>query len=421
MRKFVLKYAVLLTVAAWVVACDSSGESQTEVAALEEERTYLYNIDCTDLDVTYCEVQKDETAGKIFNRYGISAAQIDRIDRECREIFDLRKIRVGGKYAIFQHGDSTSRKLDYFVYEKSLTEYFTIAFSEDSIGYALGQKEIRNERLKHTATISSSLWNSIAEADMPISLAVDIEDIYGWSVDFFALQQGDSFTVIYDKQYVDTTCIGSGRVWGAVFTHGGKQYYAIPFKQGEKITYWDENGKSLRKLLLKAPLKYSRISSKFSNARLHPIYKVYRPHHGVDYAAPSGTPVYAIADGVVTFKGWSRGGGNTLKIKHPQNLMSGYLHLRGYAKGIAPGVRVSQGQLIGYVGSTGASTGPHLDFRLWKGGTPIDPLKAPSEPVEPISEENMEQFGVVRHQILAELGDSLVGAPIMQLDSITLN
>jgi murein DD-endopeptidase MepM/ murein hydrolase activator NlpD len=209
-------------------------------------------------------------------------------------------------------------------------------------------------------------------------------------------------------------------VWGAVFNHNGKQYYAIPFKQGEKISYWDEKGNSLRKLLLKAPLKYSRISSKFSNARLHPIYKVYRPHHGIDYAAPSGTPVYAIADGVVTFKGWSGGGGNTLKIKHPRNLMSGYLHLRGYAKGIAPGVHVSQGQLIGYVGSTGSSTGPHLDFRLWKGGKPIDPLKAPSEPVEPIKEDNMESFGYVRARILSELGDSLVGAPIVQLDSVVI-
>ncbi len=409
----------VLLVALCALACASCTSPQNEVAE-EPARTILYNIDCTDLDVNYHEVQKGETAGKILNRYNVSASQIDRIDRECREVFDLRKIRVGGRYATIHSGDSTSRKLEYFVYEKSITDYFTISFTGDSLVYTNGRKEIRTERLKHTATISSSLWNSIAEADMPVSLAVDIEDIYGWSVDFFALQPGDNFTVIYDKQYVDTVCIGSGRVWGAVFNHNGKQYYAIPFKQGEKISYWDENGNSLRKLLLKAPLKYSRISSKFSNARLHPIYKVYRPHHGVDYAAPSGTPVYAIADGVVTFKGWSGGGGNTLKIKHPRNLMSGYLHLRGYAKGIAPGVHVSQGQLIGYVGSTGSSTGPHLDFRLWKGGKPIDPLKAPSEPVEPIKEDNMESFGYVRARILSELGDSLVGAPIVQLDSVII-
>ena len=153
---------------------------------------------------------------------------------------------------------------------------------------------------------------------------------------------------------------GIGRIWGAKFCQGGKEYYAIPFRQGGKIQYWEYDGGSLRKQMLKAPLKYTRISSKFTYARKHPIYKVYRPHTGVDYAAPKGTPVHAVADGVVTFKGWGGGGGNTLKIKHAGNLMTGYLHLSGYAKGISKGSRVSQGQLIGYVGSTGASTGPRL-------------------------------------------------------------
>lgn len=211
------------------------------------------------------------------------------------------------------------------------------------------------------------------------------------------------------------------RVWGAKFTHAGKDYYAIPFRQNNRIQYWDVSGGSLRKQLLKAPLKYSRISSRFSNARLHPIYKVYRPHHGVDYAAPKGTPVRAVADGVVTFKGWGGGGGNTLKIKHPGNMMSGYLHLSRFAKGIAQGSRVSQGQLIGYVGSTGASTGPHLDFRLWRNGKPIDPLKAPSEPAEPIAAQNRAAFEFVRDRIVAELdGEVSDSLRITQLDSIRI-
>jgi murein DD-endopeptidase MepM/ murein hydrolase activator NlpD len=171
---------------------------------------------------------------------------------------------------------------------------------------------------------------------------------------------------------------------------------------------------------LKAPLKYSRISSRFTYRRLHPVHRVYRAHTGVDYAAPSGTPVMAVADGVVVFKGWGGGGGNTLKIKHAGNLQSGYLHLRGYAKGIKQGSRVSQGDVIGYVGSTGTSTGPHLDFRLWRNGTPIDPLKVPSEPSEPIKKENIEPFEYVRERIMAELrGDSIaVEDMIVQLDSI---
>lgn len=401
-------------------ACTSSTKNGEEQTA--PPRVYIYNIDCTDHEVIRGEVQKGETAGKIFDRYGVTAAQIDRIARVCRDTFDLRKIRIGGRYTVLLSGDSTARHLDHFVYEKNITDYVTISLVGDSIAVRNGRKDVRVERHKSTAHISSSLWNSIADAGMPISLAVDLEDIYGWSVDFFGLQTGDNFTVIYEKQYVDTVCIGSGRIWGAVFNHNGKQLYAIPFRQGEKITYWDENGNSLRKLLLKAPLKYSRISSRFSHARLHPVHRVYRPHHGVDYAAPKGTPVYAIADGTVIFKGWGGGGGNTLKIKHPRNLTSGYLHLSGFAKGIATGVRVSQGQLIGYVGSTGTSTGPHLDFRLWKGGTPIDPLKAPSEPVEPIKAENREYFEWVRSMVLAELGDSLSGKePLTQLDSMITN
>ena len=240
--------------------------------------------------------------------------------------------------------------------------------------------------------------------DMSPALAMELSDIYAWSIDFFALQPNDKFTVIYEQRYVDTTEVGFGKIWGARFEHDGKVYYAIPFVQNGKLDYWDEKGNSLRKALLKAPLKYSRISSRFSNSRLHPVLRIRRPHHGVDYAAPSGTPVYAIGDGVVIYKGWSGGGGNTLKIKHNVgSLTSGYLHLKAYAKGISKGTRVKQGDLIGYVGATGLATGPHLDFRIWRGSTPIDPLKVPSEPDEPIKKENLAAFEKVKARIMAEL------------------
>ena len=173
--------------------------------------------------------------------------------------------------------------------------------------------------------------------------------------------------------------------------------------------------------MLKAPLKFTRVSSKFSNSRFHPVLKRYRPHHGVDYAAPKGTPVRAVADGVVTFCGWSGGGGNTLKIKHANNMTTGYLHLSRFAKGITKGKRVSQGDLIGYVGSTGTSTGPHLDYRVWKGSTPINPSKIPQNPAVPISKENFEAFEFVRDRVVAELnGEVCDEERITQLDSIVL-
>ena len=335
--------------------------------------------------------------------YGIGTQKVLRLDQLTKDICPLRTIRLGSHYTTFTHQDSTSVKLDYLVYEKSLVDYVVFSFVGDSVAVREGQREVEIRRKKSSAVISSSLWGAIMEAQLPYSLASEMEEIYQWTVDFFGIQVGDHFTVIYDEKFIDTLSVGVGRIWGAKFTHRGKEIYAIPFEQGGRLQYWEVDGGSLRKQLLKAPLKFTRISSKFSHARLHPVLKKYRPHHGVDYAAPVGTPVRAVADGVVTKKSYDKAAGNMLKIKHPGNLSSGYLHLRGFAKGIKVGARVSQGQVIGYVGNTGRSTGPHLDFRLWKGSTPINPLKVPQKPSEPISKENFEKFERVRFRVMAEL------------------
>lgn len=365
-------------------------------------------------------VDRGETLGKILARYGVSAATVDKLDKASKDIFPLRQIRAGRDYTAFLSKDSLNAgRLDYLVYEKDLTDYVVFGFPGDTVSITTGQKDVTIKRRKCSSQIESSLWGAIMRDSLPYSLAAELEDIYQWTVDFFGIQEGDSFTVIYDEKLVDTTFVGIGRIWGAKFNHGGKEVYAIPFKQNGKIQYWEYDGASLRKQLLKAPLKFTRISSRFSRARLHPIYRVYRPHLGVDYAAPKGTPVHAVADGVIIFKGWSGGGGNTLKIKHAGNLVTGYLHLSGYAKGISNGTRVSQGQLIGYVGSTGASTGPHLDYRIWKNGTAIDPLKVPQEPAEPIKKENMAAFEQIRDRIVAELNGTATPEMIVtQLDSL---
>ena len=390
----------------------------------EAPRNLVYGIDADAYRLETGEVGKGETMSQILTRYGITVRQIDRLDREAKSVFPLRNIRPGHKYTVFIHEDSLyAPHLDYLAYETDRTDYVVFGFHDgDSVSVRKDSKPMTLRRAKCSAVITSSLWGAVMEQDLPYSLAAEMENIYQWTVDFFGIQKGDRFTVIYDERFIDdTVSAGVGRIWGAKFTQGGKEYYAIPFRQDDKVQYWDLDGASLRKQMLKAPLKYTRISSKFSYARKHPISKVYRPHTGVDYAAPKGTPVHAVADGVVTFKGWNGGGGNTLKIKHPNNLMTGYLHLSGYAKGISKGVRVSQGQLIGYVGSTGASTGPHLDYRIWRNGTPIDPLKIPQKPAEPISKQNRAAFEYVRDHILAELaGDIPDEERITQLDSIVV-
>ena len=414
---------IILTLTTALTACRSEKpQTEEETAAEEPCRTMLYGIVADGYRTEQGTVGNGETLGRILNRYGVPAATVDKLDKAAKDIFPLRQIRAGRPYTAFLASDSLAGgRLDYLVYEKDVTDYVVFGFANDSVSIATGQKDVTVRRQRRSSVIESSLWGAIMRDSLPNALAAEMEEIYQWTIDFFGLQKGDSFTVIYDEKLIDTTLVGIGRVWGAKFTHADKEIYAIPFKQNGKIQYWEYGGASLRKQLLKAPLKFTRISSRFSNARLHPIYRVYRPHHGVDYAAPKGTPVHAVADGVVIFKGWGGGGGNTLKIKHAGNLVTGYLHLSGYAKGIANGSRVSQGQLIGYVGSTGASTGPHLDYRIWKNGTPIDPLKVPQDPAEPIDKGNMAAFESVRDRIVAELnGTATPDMIVTQLDSIAM-
>lgn len=420
MKRF-LEITILSLLAA-LTACRSGNTPAEETAAEEPQHTLLYGIIADNYRTEQGTVGNGETLGKILNRYGVSAVTVDRLDKAAKDVFPLRQIRAGRPYTVFLSTDSLAGgRLDYLVYEKDVTDYVVFGFVNDSVSVATGQKDVTIRRQRRSSVIESSLWGAIIRDSLPYALAAEMEEIYQWTIDFFGLQKGDGFTVIYDEKLIDTTLVGIGRVWGARFTHADKEIYAIPFRQNGKIQYWEYGGASLRKQLLKAPLKFTRISSRFSNARLHPIYRVYRPHHGVDYAAPKGTPVHAVADGVVIFKGWGGGGGNTLKIKHAGNLVTGYLHLSGYAKGIANGTRVSQGQLIGYVGSTGSSTGPHLDYRIWKNGTPIDPLKVPQDPAEPIAKENMAAFESVRDRIVAELnGTASPEMIVTQLDSLVM-
>lgn len=420
-----LTYIKTLATALLLVALTACSGSKNEASeeAVEAPKNIRYGIDADLYRLETGEVQEGETVGKILNGFGVSARLIDKLDKASKEAFPLRNIRPGHKYTAFIHEDSLyAPHLDYLAYEKSVSEYVVFGFVGDSVTITKGEKPTTVRRTKKSAVIESSLWGAIMEADLPYALAAELEDIYQWTVDFFGIQAGDDFTVIYDEKFIDdTVSIGIGRVWGAKFNHAGQTRYAIPFRQGDKLQYWEADGGSLRKNILKAPLKFSRISSGFSYSRLHPVHKVRRPHTGVDYAAPSGTPVRAVADGVVTFRGWGGGGGNTIKIKHAGNLMTGYLHLRGFAKGIVVGARVTQGQLIGYVGSTGTSTGPHLDYRIWKNGTPINPLKVPQEPTEPINEKNRAKFEFVRDRIIAELeGEVKPEEIITQVDSIVL-
>lgn len=388
----------------------SCKHKQAETPEIEPQDTvqhvYEYGICVDSLDVRHYEIKPGDNPALIFSRLSFSALQADSIMRAASGVLDPTKLRAGMYYCTFTTQD-TLETICYIGFAKTLTDYAVIDLTKRPIEAYTYNKPVTLKRRYVEGSISSSLWNVIAEQGADPLLAIRISDVYAWQIDFFDVKEGDSFQVIYNEAYIDdTTALGIASIEGAIFTHQGKAYQAFPFTQDSVHQFFDAEGNSLRKAFLKAPLDYYRITSRFSNARFHPILKRYRAHHGVDYAAPTGTPVKTIGDGTVIFKGWTNGGGNTVKIKHNSVYTTSYMHLSRYAKGLQVGKHVSQGDEIAYVGSTGLSTGPHLDFRVYKNGEAINPLDMEAPPSEPIRPELRDSFEVVKQQILMEL-DSL--------------
>jgi len=368
------------------VACGHKAGGEGDQSSREPNLQFGLNVDSFRIDTGL--VRDGQTLGGIFNDLGATRLQIAQICALPRSEFDYRQIRPGKTYYSFYHTDTCGlEQLAYWVYLKDTREAI-ILHLQDSLHVERIVKPVDTVATQAQAVIESSLWNAMVAQNLPIDLALELSEIYAWTIDFFGLQKGDSIRVYYDQYYVEQECIGIGRIYAANFYHGGKWQEAFYFNR----SYYDGEGKSLKKAFLKAPLNFKRISSKFTYARRHPIFKTVRPHTGVDYAAPAGTPVVSIGDGVVVEKGYKGGGGNTVKIRHNSTYTSAYLHLSKYGKDIAVGKHVSQGQVIGYVGSTGNSTGPHLDFRIWKGGSPVDPLKLVSPPVEPVPTSMRAEF-----------------------------
>ena len=365
---------------------------------------FEYGICVDSLDVNHYLIKSGDSPSVIFTQLGFSAKMNDSLCRASFDLIDPTKLQIGMTYATISQQDSAAA-IQYIVFAKSKTNFSIIDLTGDHIQTYAYSKEIRLERQYMEGVITSSLWNIIKAKGTDPMLALIISDILAWQVDFFDVKEGDSFRVLYDVAFIDdTTELNISSVEGLVFVHQGKEFSAIPFVQDSIREYFDTEGNSLRKAFLKAPLEFSRISSRFSNARLHPILKVYRAHHGVDYSAPAGTPVKAIGDGTVVVKRYEAGGaGNYLTIKHNSVYSTTYMHLQSYGSGIQQGVHVRQGTVIGYVGSTGLSTGPHLDFRVYKNGQPINPLQLESPPSEPVKPELMDSFLTVKKAVFAEM------------------
>ena len=406
-----LRALVYISFAVIFVACNNSGKpvSESERATADtvsnkqvNNTVFMYGIPSDSFELVTGRIKRNGFLSEILIKHGVSMQEIDQVVRNSRSVFDVRKIRSGNNYILFCDRDSIARAR-YLVYEHEPTVSYVFSFN-DSLNITPFRKEIKREIKYSSGTIETSLWDAMINGGLHPSLFTSLSKIYAWTVDFFGLQKGDNFKVIYEELFIDGKSLGAGRIYGAQFNRAGSSITAIPFIQNEKESFFDIDGNSLEKAFLKAPLQFSRISSHFSSARMHPILRIVRPHYGVDYAAPVGTPVLSIGDGRVISATNEGGSGRMVKIQHNSVYATAYLHLSRFGEGISAGVFVKQSQIIGYVGNSGLSTGPHLDFRFYQNGSPVDPLKVDAPPVEPVSSENMAKFEKTKTVVSSLLG-----------------
>ncbi len=383
-------FCILVTMVFLNACQEKNDQSNAEITEVVDsvvnvvEPTLLYGIAIDSFEVSTAKVRWSQSLAEILSKYNVDHEEIYQLAHASRGVFDVRKLKANHPYTIIHERDSlkTARQ---FIYEPDPTQYVVFNLA-DTIHVYNHQKPSKIEEKTLAATITTSVYESILDQNASPILVHKLVDIFAWQVDFFRIQKGDEFKIIYEEESVDGEVVGIGKIKGAYFKHFEKEFYAIKYDQGGEADYFDEEGNSLRKTLLRAPLDYSRISSRYNPRRYHPVLKTYRAHLGTDYAAPTGTPIRTVGDGVVLEARYHGGNGNYVKIKHNSNYTTQYLHMSKIARGIRPGTTVKQGQTIGYVGQTGLANGPHLCYRFWKNGRQVDALKVdlpPSEPIDP--------------------------------------
>lgn len=376
-------------------------KNEADDAELQEtpEPTLLYGIAIDSLQVSEGQIKSGQNLSVLLNKEGVSGLQVHQLVEAAQDIFDTRSIRVGNAYTLIR---DSSRVL-YWIYEHNPITYYICDFRDSLPRVNRHDRPVTITQRKMGGVINNSLFQTVIDNGGSQEVAVSLAGVFDWTVDFFSVQKGDHFKVIYEEKQVEGKPYGMGRILAAEFNHRGKNNLAILFDNGKPQQYYNENGESMRKRYLKAPLEFSRISSRFSMRRFHPVLKSYRAHLGTDYAAPTGTPIRSIGDGTVLEAGYRGGNGNFVKIKHNKTHTTGYLHMSRIASGIRSGARVSQGQVIGYVGSTGLATGPHLCFRFWENGTQVDPRRIQTPAADPLPTAQKQAYFVVRDSMLAQL------------------
>jgi len=334
-------------------------------------------------------IEEDDTLDAVLLSGGFTRPESASLTNEFAKSIDVRRLRPGHlvrfHYDLNGRPDSIQLKIIGWGEVNALR-------NGDHFDVTKQEAQIREIETTISAHIDSSLYEALRNAGETPQLVQQLVDVFQWDIDFFALKKGDSFSVVVKKRYAGTDAIGYGPITAARFLHEGDTYQAFRCDSGDHAGYYAANGTPLRKQFLRAPLAFTRITSSFSNRRFHPILHMFRPHHGVDYGAPVGTPVMTTADGTVVEATYNRGEGNFVRIRHSSRIETSYLHLSRFAKGIKRGAKVTQGQVIGYVGMTGLATGPHLDYRVSDGGAWLDPLKLRSITPDPLHGNALQEF-----------------------------
>lgn len=363
---------------------------QNVIEIKEEVQLDSYGFNVIDTQIEEGRVKRNQSLYLILRDLDVSPQTIYEINEKSKGVFQSNRVNPGQRYIVYKDSD-TSKPYRLILHDNAL-DYVTFEWG-DEIKVTTGQKEVTKEINIASGVITSSLYESLVEKGNNILIANRLSEIFAWQIDFFRLYPGDNYKLIYEKQYVDGKPYGIGDILAAEFEHDGRTYDAYYFQGDKSMGFFDSEGNGVQKALLKAPFKFSqRISSSFNRNRFHPVLKRRMPHNGVDYAAPIGTPVLSVGDGEVIEAQYRGANGNIVKIRHNGTYTTAYLHLNGFARGITPGTRVRQGEVIGYVGKTGRVTGVHLHYMIYKNGQPVNPLNIDLPPSKSIDVSERSQF-----------------------------
>ncbi|HEU0136667.1 MAG TPA: peptidoglycan DD-metalloendopeptidase family protein [Flavobacterium sp.] len=395
---------IILFVLIAFISCNKKTEEPVQKPLVKAEPIKVeFGFTLNNFDVVHDTIKSGDTFGSILESQNIGDLKVHEVVEKIKDTFNIRKIRIGKPYTILRSKDA-AKKVQVFIYQPDKISYYVVDF-RDSVTASKKTRPITIKRRTIAGELDGSLSVALEEQRIDPSMATRISHIYKWSIDFFKLQKGDKFALTFTERFInDSVYDGVEDIEAALFEYKGKMIYAFPFAQDTvsgKIDYYDEEGKVLKNMFLKAPLKFSRISSKFSRNRFHPVQQVWKAHKGTDYAASHGTPIMTTAAGVVEQTGFTAGNGNFVKVKHNSTYSTQYLHMSKIL--VRRGQRVAQGDVIGKVGSTGLATGPHVCYRFWKNGVQVDALRLKLPNSEPMNSKHKSRYIAYMTPLKAEI------------------